>query len=139
MTLQFSLGTTAPESVDSACIVVGVYEHGVLSGAAERVDHATDGLIRRQLESGDITGKAGSTSALFAPSGISARRVLVVGLGAQKSFDGAHFQKVNHEAARALGAGFGPAGPGSRTCESYSRPAPARAAGPAGRLSSRRG
>ena len=103
MTLQFSLGTIAPESVDSACIVVGVYEQGVLSSAAERVDRATDGLIKRQLESGDITGKAGSSSVLFAPSGVSAKRLLVVGLGTQKSFDGARFQKVNHEAARALG------------------------------------
>ncbi len=103
MTLQFSLGTAAPESVDSACIVVGVYEQSVLSSAAERVDRATDGLIKRQLESGDITGKACSTSVLFAPAGISAKRVLVVGLGAQKSFDGGRFQKVNQEAARALG------------------------------------
>ncbi|TAL96478.1 MAG: leucyl aminopeptidase [Rhodanobacter sp.] len=103
MTLQFSLGTHAPESVDSACIVVGVYEQGVLSGAAERVDRATDGLIKRQLESGDITGKAGSTSVLFAPSGVSAKRVLVVGLGTQKSFGDGRFQKVNHEATRALG------------------------------------
>ena len=103
MTLQFSLGSTAPESVDSACIVVGVYEHGVLSGAAERVDRATDGLLKQQLESGDISGKAGSASALFAPSGVSARRLLVVGLGAQKSLDGARFQKISHEAARALG------------------------------------
>ena len=103
MTLQFSLGTHAPESVDSACIMVGVYEQGVLSSAAERVDRASGGLIRRQLESGDIGGKAGSSSVLFAPSGVGAKRVLVVGLGVQKSFDGARFQKVNHEAARALG------------------------------------
>ncbi|MGP1666138.1 MAG: hypothetical protein ACTS5I_09570, partial [Rhodanobacter sp.] len=26
MTLQFSLGTTAPETIDTACILVGVYE-----------------------------------------------------------------------------------------------------------------
>ncbi|MEO6799522.1 MAG: leucyl aminopeptidase [Rhodanobacter sp.] len=102
MTLQFSLGATMPESADTGCIVVGVYEKGVLSSAAERVDHATAGLIKRQLESGDITGKSGSSSVLFAPSGVNAKRVLVVGLGAQKSFDGARFQKVNHEAARAL-------------------------------------
>jgi len=103
MTLQFSLGTSAPESADSACIVVGVYEQGALSSAAEQVDRAAGGLIKQQIESGDITGKAGSTCLLFAPSGIGARRVLVVGLGVQKSFDGARFQKINHEAARALG------------------------------------
>jgi leucyl aminopeptidase len=103
MSLQFSLGTSTPESADSECIIIGVHEKGALSGAAERVDSATNGLIRRQQESGDITGKAGSCSVIFAPAGISAKRVLVVGLGAQKSFDGARFQKVNHEAARALG------------------------------------
>jgi leucyl aminopeptidase len=103
MTLQFSLGTAAPETVDAACVLVGVYEHGMLTSAAARVDSATDGLIKRQVESGDISGKAGSTTLLFAPTGITAKRVLVVGLGSQKSFDAARFQKVNIEAARAIG------------------------------------
>ncbi|WP_158753008.1 leucyl aminopeptidase [Dyella sp. S184] len=103
MTLQFSLGTAAPETVDAACVLVGVYEHGMLTSAAARVDSATDGLIKRQVESGDISGKAGSTTLLFAPTGITAKRVLVVGLGSQKSFDAARFQKVSIEAARAMG------------------------------------
>ena len=103
MTLQFSLGNAAPESIDTACLVVGVYEQGVLTSAAARVDSATEGLVKRQVESGDISGKAGSTTVLFGPGGVAARRVLVVGLGAQKSFDGARFQKICIEAARALG------------------------------------
>jgi leucyl aminopeptidase len=108
MTLQFSLvqstpGSAAPETVESPCLVVGVYENGVLTSAAARVDGAADGAIKRQVESGDITGKAGSTAVLFAPGGVHAQRVLVVGLGAQKSFDAARYQKVNLEAARALG------------------------------------
>jgi leucyl aminopeptidase len=103
MTLQFSLGTAAPATIDTACVMVGVYEHGVLSSAAAQLDDATGGLIRRQVESGDISGKAGSSTLLFAPNGVSAKRVLVVGLGTQKSFDAARFQKVNIEAARALG------------------------------------
>ncbi|OOG36399.1 leucyl aminopeptidase [Rhodanobacter sp. C05] len=103
MTLQFSLGTAAPETVETACVVVGVYEHGVLSSAAARVDSAVDGVIKRQVETGDISGKAGSTTLLFAPAGIAAKRVLVVGLGSQKSFDAARFQKVNIEAARTVG------------------------------------
>ncbi|RCS29167.1 leucyl aminopeptidase [Rhodanobacter denitrificans] len=102
MTLQFSLGTAAPATVDSACVLVGVYEQGVLTSAAAQLDSAADGAIKRQVESGDISGKAGSTTVLFAPAGIAAQRVLVVGLGAQKSFDAARFQKVNIEATRAL-------------------------------------
>ena len=103
MTLQFSLASAAPETIDTACVVVGIYEGGVFSSAAARVDGAADGAIKRQVESGDISGKAGSSTVLFAPSGVTARRVLVVGLGAQKSFDAARYQKVNIEAVRALG------------------------------------
>ena len=103
MTLQFSLGPVAPETVDTPCVVVGVYENGVFSSAAARVDTAAQGAIKRQVESGDISGKAGSINLLFAPEGVTARRVLVVGLGSQKSFDGARFQKICLEAARALG------------------------------------
>jgi leucyl aminopeptidase len=103
MTLQFSLASAAPETIDTACVVVGIYEGGVFTSAAARVDGAADGAIKRQVESGDISGKAGSSTVLFAPAGITARRVLVVGLGTQKSFDAARYQKVNIEAVRALG------------------------------------
>ncbi|MCX7514074.1 leucyl aminopeptidase [Frateuria sp. STR12] len=105
MTLQFSLvaASTSPESVETPCLVVGVYENGLLTSAAARVDGASEGAIKRQVESGDVTGKAGSVTVLFAPAGVAARRVLVVGLGAQKNFDAARFQKINLEAARALG------------------------------------
>ena len=64
MTLQFSLTTAAPETADTACMLVGVYEQGVLTSAAARVDGATGGAIKRQVESGDISGKAGSTTLL---------------------------------------------------------------------------
>ena len=103
MTLQFSLSAAAPETVDAACVLVGVYEQGMLTSAAARVDSAADGAIKRQVESGDITGKAGSTTVLFAPHGVTAKRLLVIGLGAQKTFDAARYQKVSIEAARALG------------------------------------
>jgi leucyl aminopeptidase len=103
MPLQFSLAAAAPETADTACVVVGVYEQGVLTSAAARVDGATGGAIKRQVESGDISGKAGSSAVLYAPAGIAAKRVLVMGLGTQKGFDAARYQKVAVEAARALG------------------------------------
>lgn len=102
MTLQFSLATAAPDAIDTACVVVGVYEQSVLASAAAQVDAASGGAIKRQVESGDISGKAGSSTVLYAPAGIAAKRVLVVGLGTQKGFDAARYQKVVIEAARAL-------------------------------------
>ena len=46
MTLQFSLassGTANPETVETPCVVVGVYENGLLTSAAARVDTAAHG------------------------------------------------------------------------------------------------
>ncbi|HEX7113057.1 MAG TPA: M17 family peptidase N-terminal domain-containing protein, partial [Mizugakiibacter sp.] len=104
MTLQFSLGSAHPELADTACAVVGVYEHGVLSSAAARIDGAAQGALKRLIESGDLTAKAGSALPLFGLPGVKAPRVLVIGLGDQKSFDAARFQKISLEAARALKA-----------------------------------
>jgi len=103
MTLQFSLTANHPETADTACLVVGVYEHGVLSSAAARVDGAMGGAIKRLVESGDVSGKIGSSTVLHAPAGLAARRLMVVGLGAQQGFDAARYQKANLEAARTLG------------------------------------
>lgn len=102
MSVQFSLVSTPATSTKSACVLVGVYEQGVLSNAAEQLDSALDGAIKRQIDSGDITGKSGNCTVLFAPEGFAAQRVMVVGLGAQKSFDAARYQKANLEAVRAL-------------------------------------
>ncbi|MBB3225796.1 leucyl aminopeptidase [Luteibacter sp. Sphag1AF] len=103
MTLQFSLGSIAPESAETAVAVVGVYENGLLTSAAARVDTAAHGAIKRLVESGDVTGKTGSVTTLLHPTGITAQRVLIVGLGPQKTFDAARFQRVCLEAGRALG------------------------------------
>ncbi len=102
MALQFSLVCDTPETIDSPCVVVGVYEKGLLTDAAQRIDKATDGAIKRQIESGDIDGKPGNLTMLYAPQGIKARRVLVVGLGTAKCFDAARFRQVHRTITRAL-------------------------------------
>ncbi|MEO8802515.1 MAG: leucyl aminopeptidase, partial [Rudaea sp.] len=56
------------------------------------------------LESSDITGKAASTRVLFGVPGIAAARVLVVGLGDEKTFDAARYKRACAEAAKALKA-----------------------------------
>jgi leucyl aminopeptidase len=103
MTVQFSLGTTAPEALATPVAVVGVYENGVLTSAAARIDTAAGGAIKRLVEAGDINGKVGNLVTLLHPPGVAAARVLVVGLGAQKTFDAARYQRVTLEAARAIG------------------------------------
>ncbi len=102
MILQFSLETDNADSVDTACSIVGVFEDGVLSAAASAIDQAGAGAIRQQMDSGDISGKLGTSTLLFAPAGILARRVLVIGLGAQSAFDAARLRTAALAAARAV-------------------------------------
>ncbi len=102
MTLEFSLISSAPESTETPCAIVGVYADGVLSSAAARIDSASGGAIKRRIEHGDITGKTGSTHVLYDLDGIGAARVLVVGLGDEKTFAAAGFKRACTEAAQAL-------------------------------------
>lgn len=102
MTLKFSISRETPETSDVACVIVGVYEDRQLSSAAARIDEASGNAIKRLLDSGDITGKLGSSALLFSVNGVKAPRVLVVGLGDAKKFDSAAFNRAALESARAL-------------------------------------
>ncbi|GAA0714439.1 leucyl aminopeptidase [Dokdonella soli] len=102
MTLKFATTTDAPESAATPCIVVGLFEDRTLSAAATRVDEKSGGAIKRLVESGDATGKPGTSTLLFGLAGIAAPRVLVIGLGEQKKVDAAAFNRVAGDAARAL-------------------------------------
>jgi len=76
----------------SGCIAVAVFENKKLSEAAKALD--SNGDIAAAVKSGDITGKPGSTLLLRGIAGVTAARVLLVGMGAdeavsEKSFAGA--------------------------------------------------
>jgi leucyl aminopeptidase len=70
-------------SVKSACVVVGVYEKGGLSSAAQSIDSASKGAVSRVFKRGDIDGKVGKVAMLYDVAGVASERVLLVGLGAQ--------------------------------------------------------
>jgi len=72
----------------SSCIAVGVYEGGKLSAAAKALD--LKGSLTAAVKSGDITGKAGTTLLVHRSSG-PAKRVLLVGLGAQDAVSDRNF------------------------------------------------
>src|ERR1700679_3858730 len=102
MTIQFSLTQESPDTVDTACMVVGAFEDRVLSDAAKRVDEKSASAITRLIESSDINGKLGTSNLLFALPNIKAHRVLVIGLGDQKKLDAARFSRACADAARVL-------------------------------------
>jgi leucyl aminopeptidase len=102
MTLKFSTRTDAPEGAATPCLVIGLHEERVLTPAATRIDAKSGGAIQRLIESGDATGKPGTSTVLFGLPGIAAQRVLVVGLGDAKKFDAATYNRISADAARVL-------------------------------------
>ena len=102
MTLKFSQTRAAPETADVACAIVGIFDERFMTPAAERLDAASGGAISRLVESGDLQSKLGSHALLFGLAGVTAPRVLVVGLGDKFKLDGAAFNRAAQASVRAL-------------------------------------
>ena len=79
--MEFSIKQASPEKLKSGCIVVGVFEGGKLSSAAQIIDKAAKHLLSDLIAQGDISGKASSTLLLHKLAGVASERVLLVGLG----------------------------------------------------------
>ena len=105
MSLEFSLNHAAPASADVDCVVVGAFADGSLSPAARALDAATGGRLKALVERGDLSGKTGKTALLHDLPGVTAARVLVIGLGDAAKFGVPQYLKAVADAARALKTG----------------------------------
>lgn len=101
--MQFNViqGNIAQQATD--CIVVNLFE-GVTApgGATGALDQALDGAIVNLINSGDFTGKTGTSALLYTNGKIPAARVLVVGLGKADKFDRKGVRKAAATAYKAL-------------------------------------
>ena len=79
--MEFSIKQGNPEKQRSGCVVVGVYEGGKLSAAAQQLDKAAKHALSDIVAHGDMSGKSATTLLLHKLPGIAAERVLLVGLG----------------------------------------------------------
>lgn len=105
MALQFDLNHDAPAAAQADCIVVGAFADGSLTPAGVALDGASEGRIKALLQRGDVSGKTGKTALLHDLPGVTAPRVLVVGLGEAPKFGVPQYLKSVADAARALKAG----------------------------------
>ncbi|OIR19619.1 cytosol aminopeptidase [mine drainage metagenome] len=97
--MEFSIKQGSPEKLKSGCVVVGVFDGGKLSKAAQALDKATKHALSDLIARGDMSGKSASTLLLHKLPGIAAERVLLVGLGK----DG---EQNNKSSVEILGATF---------------------------------
>lgn len=105
MSLEFTLNHAAPASAGFDCLIVGAFSDKTLSPAAKALDTASGGRIAALVERGDVGGKTGNTALLHDLPGVTAPRVLVIGLGDPAKFGVAQYLKAVGDAARALKTG----------------------------------
>jgi len=105
MALEFTLNHLAAASAAVDCIVVGAYADHTLTASAQALDAASGGRLAALAQRGDLSGKTGATTLLHDLPGVTAPRVLVVGLGDAARFGVPQYLKAVGDAVRALKAG----------------------------------
>jgi leucyl aminopeptidase len=71
-----------PDQPRSGAVVVGVWEEGVLTPAARRLDEATSGAISRALSAATrFSGKKDELLPIVGPANLSVSRIVLAGLG----------------------------------------------------------
>ncbi|GAB2489932.1 leucyl aminopeptidase [Arenimonas alkanexedens] len=105
MALEFQLNHSDPATAATDCLVLGLFADGSLSPSAQAVDKASGGRLSALAARGDLSGKTGRTALLPDLGGVTAPRVLVVGLGDVGKFGVPQYLKAVADAVRALKIG----------------------------------
>ncbi|MBV2209750.1 MAG: leucyl aminopeptidase [Thermomonas sp.] len=105
MSLEFHLNQSSPATAALDCVIAGVFADGSLTPAAQALDTACGGRIQALVTRGDVSGKTGKTALLHDLTGITAPRVLLIGLGEAAKFGVPQYLKAVGDAARALKTG----------------------------------
>ena len=100
--MEFSIKQGSPEKLHSDCVIVGVFDGGKLSDAAQVLDKAAKHYLSDIIAHGDMSGKAATTLLLHKIPGITAKRVLLIGLGKPKEATSKTSMEILRAAFRAL-------------------------------------
>jgi leucyl aminopeptidase len=105
--MEFFTRSGNPSRIRSDCVIVGVFEGGDLAPAAGEIDEATKGLLRRLEKQGDLPVKRGQSLMVGATTGLTAKRLLLIGCGDPKRYGLAEYRNALTVAAncfKAIGA-----------------------------------
>ncbi|HQS57197.1 MAG: leucyl aminopeptidase [Gallionellales bacterium 35-53-114] len=102
--MEFSIKQGSPEKLHSGCVLVGVFESGKLTDAAQVLDKSAQHYISDIIARGDMTGKAATTLLLHSVPAVASERVLLLGLGKPAELDARQYRDCVRAAMRALQA-----------------------------------
>ena len=92
--MRYTLTSAEPAKEVADCLIVGIVDDMRLSHAADELDQASKGYIRRLLAKGDLPVELGKTLLLYSVPGIATARVLLVYCGEEEKFTHPQFRKV---------------------------------------------
>ena len=100
--MQFNISRGKITSQRSECIVAGVYSHRNLSKAAQALDSASRGKLAQAIKNSAFNGALEQSLTLYGVSGVTAQRVVLVGLGTSSRMDAGNYRKAACKAANAV-------------------------------------
>ena len=100
--MEFIIKQGSPEKLRSGCVLVGIFEDGKFSDAAQALDKASGHYISDIIARGDMTGKVASTLLLHKVPNITSERVILLGLGKRTDLDSKQFRDCARAAIRTL-------------------------------------
>jgi leucyl aminopeptidase len=92
--MNYSIETNPIETLESDCLVVGIFNNQQLTLAAKTLDDQTNGLLTSVVKRGDIAGKLNETLFLNVIPNSEIKRILLVGLGEQKPLSVKNYRKI---------------------------------------------
>jgi len=100
--MQFDLWSKGLARLEVECVAAGVFDEPKLAPEARTLDSAAGGRLAALVKRGDFSGRAGETLLVTDVHGIAAGRVLLVGLGPQKSYGQRAWRRACANAIAAL-------------------------------------
>ncbi len=101
--MNFTYATGKPEDCSVESIVFFVPEFKTLSKQLKELDRATNGSVSTLFEAEEFTGEQGQISQLMNADEYKAKRIILVGLGSQKSIDHDSYRKASGRLSRHWG------------------------------------
>jgi len=85
--MEFSTQTTgSTHQIKTAALAIGIFADGILTPAADVIDHASNGAVRSVLKT-EFQAKPNTHLVLRNLPGVSAARIVLIGLGKQESYN----------------------------------------------------
>jgi leucyl aminopeptidase len=101
--MQITVETKPYAALETEALVSYVFEESEpVQGRIAEFDQLSNGLLKRLVSSGELTGKTLEMTLIHAPAGLKAARLLLVGAGKREKFDSAALRKISGAALRYL-------------------------------------